>query len=101
MEKNSSTSDYTVKLGYEVQDIESFFAEKKCWWLTIWKTTVPAKAKLTLWIEIKNKMLTLENLMKRGWEGPRWCVFCQSHTKKIAHKVCFMTICRGRMENNF
>ncbi|KAJ4795769.1 RNA-directed DNA polymerase (reverse transcriptase)-related family protein [Rhynchospora pubera] len=45
---------------------------------TVWPIKVPLKAKLLLWLILNNKILTLDNLQKKGWQGPNKCVFCDN-----------------------
>jgi zinc-binding in reverse transcriptase len=42
-----------------------------------WSVTIPLKIKNFLWLISKNKILTKDNLRKRGWIGDSKCVFCQ------------------------
>ena len=43
---------------------------------TIWKSKIPLKIKIFLWLVRKNKILTKLNLVKKGWSGPTDCPFC-------------------------
>lgn len=36
----------------------------------MWKLHAPLNSKLTLWLALNNKLLTWDNLIKHGWEGP-------------------------------
>ncbi|KAG8060373.1 hypothetical protein GUJ93_ZPchr0002g26796 [Zizania palustris] len=43
----------------------------------VWGLKVPLKIKIFLWLAYKNKILTRDNLVKRGWKGDiKNCVFC-------------------------
>lgn len=42
----------------------------------LWKTKVPSKIKLFLWLMVKINILTKDNLIKRGWSWGKACVFC-------------------------
>lgn len=43
-----------------------------------WKLKVPLKIKVFMWLISKNSILTRDNLLHRGWKGPKECVFCGS-----------------------
>ena len=34
------------------------------WWKQVWKSEGPIKAKITLWLALRNKLLTWENIKK-------------------------------------
>ena len=51
----------------------------------IWKTAIPEKIKIFLWLAMKNKILTAENLKKRGWEHPSSCVLCGKEDETVSH----------------
>ena len=38
------------------------------WWKQVWKSEGPFKEKITLWLALNNKLLTWENIKKRGLE---------------------------------
>ena len=42
----------------------------------IWKCNAPLKIKVFTWLVIHNKILSRENLTKKGWLGLSVCVFC-------------------------
>ena len=42
----------------------------------MWKTKIPQKIKIFLWLAIRNSILTKVNLVRRGWKGPVSCHFC-------------------------
>ena len=72
--KNPTTGDFMTKLGYKSWALEHYQGEKIVWWTQVWKSEGPLKAKIILWLALSNKLLTWENLKKRGWHGPSWCV---------------------------
>jgi zinc-binding in reverse transcriptase len=37
--------------------------------ISVWILKIPLKVKLFLWLAIKNRILTKDNLIKRGWHG--------------------------------
>jgi hypothetical protein len=58
---------------------------KAWWWKPLWKLKSPLRCKLTLWLSLKNKLLTWDNGIKRGWIGPNWCVLCKSDVESNSH----------------
>jgi hypothetical protein len=42
----------------------------------IWKSKIPAKIKIFLWLMMNNAILTKDNLLKRKWSGDPSCYFC-------------------------
>lgn len=44
--------------------------------LQIWKLPIPPKIRVFLWLLVKNRILTKNNLIKRGWVGQLSCFFC-------------------------
>jgi zinc-binding in reverse transcriptase len=43
---------------------------------SVWVLKIPIKNKLFLWMVLNNKILTRDNLRKKGWVGDGSCVFC-------------------------
>ena len=68
--KNPVNGDFTAKQGYKIWAWEQHQGEKMNWWKKLWKAEGPLKDKLTLWLTLNNKLLTGDNLQKRGWIGP-------------------------------
>jgi len=46
---------------------------------TIWKSHVPLKIKIFLWLVRRDKILTKVNLATKGWPGDLTCAFCDQH----------------------
>ena len=42
----------------------------------IWSSKIPLKIKIFLYLLKRNKVLTKENLISKGWTGDTSCVFC-------------------------
>ena len=59
------------------------------WWKQLWKSKGPLKAKITLWLTLNNKLLTWDNLQKRGWIGPNRCALCYSDEEIVSHLFNF------------
>jgi zinc-binding in reverse transcriptase len=43
---------------------------------SIWKLPIPLKVKLFVSLALRNRILTRDNLLWRGWVGPNECPFC-------------------------
>lgn len=57
-----------------------------CWWSsTIWKWNLPMKLKCFLWLMLKNKVLTWDNLVKRGRMGPGNCCLWLCYSGSVDH----------------
>ena len=50
----------------------------------LWKSKLPFKIKIFLWLVRQNRILTKDNLRKRGWQGDSSCHFC-SHEESVNH----------------
>jgi hypothetical protein len=42
----------------------------------LWKSKLPQKIKIFIWLVVRNKILTKDNLKKRNWNGSLECCFC-------------------------
>jgi hypothetical protein len=42
----------------------------------VWKSKIPAKIKIFLWLVMNNAILTKDNMIKRNWQGDPSCYFC-------------------------
>ena len=56
--KNPATGDFTAKLGYKSWALEQYQGEKMEWWKQVWKSEDPFMEKITLYMELNNKLLT-------------------------------------------
>jgi hypothetical protein len=50
----------------------------------LWKTKIPIKVRIFLWLMINCSVLTKNNLLRRGWTGDSHCHFC-SKEESIDH----------------
>ena len=53
-------------------------------WHSVWHSCLP-KVNFYVWLLLKNKILTGDNLQKRGFNGPFRCYFCQVPTEMADH----------------
>jgi hypothetical protein len=54
-------------------------------WRCIWKTWVPSKCKLFIWLAVKNRYWTADRLAKRGLPHPSACPLCDQAVETIQH----------------
>ena len=60
--KNPVNGDFSAKLGYKTWVWNQHQGEKMEWWKNLWKAEGTLKAKLTLWLTLRNKLLAWDNL---------------------------------------
>lgn len=51
----------------------------------IWKLNIPLKMHIFLWLMLKDKILSLHNLMKRGWQLANVCILCRDNAETVKH----------------
>ena len=51
----------------------------------LWNSALPHKIGYFTWLVFRNKILTWDNLQKRGQSGPGICVLCNSDEETVAH----------------
>ena len=54
-------------------------------WKSIWRTKAPRRACFFLWMAAWNKILTCDNLNKRGYTLTSWCCMCCSSGETVDH----------------
>ncbi|XP_078168507.1 uncharacterized protein LOC144563006 [Carex rostrata] len=73
---------FTVKTSYEAMAsgpyIENCIAK-------IWKLTAPMRILIFGWLVIKNRILTTNNLTRKGWELPNICYLCRKEAESVRH----------------
>lgn len=63
---------FTVKFLYNSMQTE----KPQKIYKVLWKMKLPAKIKIFLWLLLWKRILTKDNLKKRGWLGDHSCMFC-------------------------
>jgi zinc-binding in reverse transcriptase len=59
-----------------------------------WSAYISLKIKIFLWLVQKNKILTKENLRKRGWQGDTKCIFYNElETTEHLFVHCSISVC--------
>ncbi|CAN0922455.1 Putative ribonuclease H protein At1g65750 [Linum grandiflorum] len=51
----------------------------------IWKKEVPTKIQGFLWMVYYNRILTMDNLQRRGLTTPNWCSLCRGAEESVSH----------------
>ncbi len=51
----------------------------------VWHLRMPSKVKIFVWLALKNRLLTTDNLTRRGWTVNQLCVLCGDHFETINH----------------
>jgi hypothetical protein len=74
-----------AKQAYEVQLLEEVVVEPTYWYTELWQWQLPLKVKLFIWLMLEQKILTWENLVKRGIVGPSRCVLCGNNEENVRH----------------
>jgi hypothetical protein len=92
-----SKEDSLIWIGGDLSGlitIGNFYnALAKEYWLTpitgwrkqIWSWDIAYKLKLFIWLALENKILTWDNLRKRGWAGPSICFLCFNAEETNTH----------------
>ena len=86
--KNLWTADgvYSTRSAYLIQFRGS---HRKFKHELIWKAQAENKCKLHAWILMHNKVLTVDNLQKRGWPHQEHCVLCNGPLEIGLHLSLF------------
>ena len=54
-------------------------------WKRLWKSWAPQKCKFFLWLALRNKCWTADNLGKRGLPHPSSCPLCDQESETVQH----------------
>ncbi|WVZ96855.1 hypothetical protein U9M48_042438 [Paspalum notatum var. saurae] len=82
MENNSWIGDIHGALSLE--GLQQFFSSETFWEM-LWKSLVPSKCKIFLWLATKNKCWTADRLAKRGLSHPERCLFCDQEEETVQY----------------
>ena len=75
---------FNVKEAAELASGAAYFpSEKK--WCSLWGLGHWPKITLFLWILMRGRIITWENLKRRGMVGPSMCVMCQKVEETTSH----------------
>uniref|UniRef100_A0A2N9G2D1 Reverse transcriptase domain-containing protein n=1 Tax=Fagus sylvatica TaxID=28930 RepID=A0A2N9G2D1_FAGSY len=73
---------------FDVRSRYSFFGESPSLvfpWKCIWRTKAPRRACFFVWTAAWKKILTCENLRKRGYYITSWCCMCRCNGETVEH----------------
>jgi hypothetical protein len=73
------------KNEYEVQLLENVVGEQNVCFVDIWSWELRLNVKLFIWLILKQRILTWENLIKRGFNGPSRCLLFGDAEENILH----------------
>jgi hypothetical protein len=80
-----STSDiFSVKEAYHLQGNPPSQIPETIW-STVWQPFLWPKVSFFLWLTAQNRILTWDNLRKRGFTGPSRCTLCQQNEETMEH----------------
>ena len=63
-------------------------------WRRLWKSWAPAKCKLFLWLAIRNRCWTADQLAKRGLPHPSHCPLCDQEDETVQHLLTTCVLAR-------
>lgn len=70
---NQTNGGITIKKSYEAVTL-NLPAPTSKWWLPyLWRWKIPQKLKVLSWLVLQNRILTGENIKKKGFNGPFIC----------------------------
>jgi hypothetical protein len=81
---DSTLGNFLVKEAYRIHN-NHHNLEADNIWRKIWSKAFWPKVSTFLWLIIHNRILTWDNLRKRGFIGPSMCVLCQSQEETKEH----------------
>lgn len=73
---------------FSVKSMYNFLQErgvKERRFAQLWSVKAPLKVKIFGWLVLLQKVLSKDNLVKRGWSGKISCVLCQDEPETIDH----------------
>lgn len=73
---------FTVKTFYDAMEQGPYIQQKI---YKIWKLKAPTRVTIFTWLMIRNKILTVDNLVKRGWNMVNRCCLCKSQEETVHH----------------
>ena len=77
----NSSGTYSVVFGYlSLQNIM-----EKLVWAKVWTPGLIPKINIFLWLMLQEKILTLDNLIRRGQYILNWCILCKDNLESVDH----------------
>lgn len=72
---------YLVASAYKAQ----YQMDTKLVWAKAWYHGLIPKINIFFWLLLQNRILTLDNLMKRGHIMPNRCILCKNQAETVDH----------------
>jgi len=79
------TGRYTTGEGYKLMEVIPYAAPNPGVWKFLWTTPFVPKIDFFCWTTAHKSNLTVENLKKRGIEGPSRCPLCKNDEETLDH----------------
>ena len=64
-------------------------------WKSIWRTKAPRRVRFFIWSAAWNKILTCDNLSKRGYTLVSWCCMCRCNGETVNHLLIHCSVARA------
>jgi exonuclease III len=81
---HTSSGSFSVKEAYYLQGTTPGQATDEIWG-KIWQPFIWPKISFFLWLTAQNRILTWDNLMKKGFTGPSRCTLCMQSEETMEH----------------
>ena len=76
---------YHISVGYQEITRQLFGNAEVPWWKKVWNKFSWSKCNFFMWLVAHNRCLTWDNLCKRGFQGPSYCVLCGHGEEFVSH----------------
>jgi hypothetical protein len=83
--KWTTHGQYSAASTYECQFLGSMSAFSD---INLWKAVAEQKMKFFAWLVFHDRVLTTDNMAKRGWECNPMCSFCYCQFETTTHLLC-------------
>lgn len=82
---NSSSDQVTTRLAYNSITTSSLQPRDKWWLRKKWKWSISPKLIYFIWLSLENHILTCNNLLRTGFNGPNVCCLWLSGSETVNH----------------
>lgn len=83
--------DYSTSQGY---DILQGVGNQETHWLLLWKLCVPPKVKIFLWLFMHERLPTMSEIHRRGFQINTTCIWCKRCVEDINHLLWQCTLAK-------
>ena len=80
--KWTKEGQFMVKSCYQAMEEDPYVKTQVS---KIWTIKAPMRVMVFTWLLMRNKILTIDNLMARGWEMANMCYMCRSQSESVQH----------------